>query len=324
MSETTSPPSPQNRRPDVPVREVAIFVGLAYALAWLVFTPALLGGAEPADPAFGVSTQIYVFTPAVTALLVVFLVRRPAQRARALGLVPLRPVHPIVGYSLLALLLFVVLGFVATLAAAALGVIRLDLAGFSGARAAIEERAPSAADALNATGFPTEAYLQALVVVFVAILPMSLLWNFGEELGWRGYLLPRLLPLGVWPALLLSGLIHALWHGPQMLIHLRSGGWGLENLALFVVSVTFAGVLFGWMRLASGSVWPAVVAHAANNSLNVLGFLTLSAADSPTSLLYPGGLGGVVGLAVVLAVVSVLAATGRLRMRNPARNEDGP
>ncbi|MBB5997809.1 CPBP family intramembrane glutamic endopeptidase [Streptomonospora salina] len=323
MSETTPPPSVRPRRPGVPVREVAVFVGLAYTLAWLVFAPALLGGAGPADPAFGTSTRIYVFTPAAAALLVVFAVWRPARRARALGLAPLRPVRRAAGYSLLALPLFAALGFAATLAAAALGVIQLDLAGFSGLRAAIAERTPSAADSMSPTGFPTEAYLRALLVVLVAILPLSLLWNLGEELGWRGYLLPRLLPLGVWPALLLSGLIHALWHGPQMFVHLRSGGWGPQDLVLFTASVTAAGVLFGWMRLASGSVWPAVAAHAANNTLNILGFLTLSAAGSPASPLYPGGLGGVVGLAVVLAAIGVLAATGRLRVRTPGRDEDG-
>jgi uncharacterized protein len=302
------------------VREIAIFVGLAYVLAWLVFTPALIKGAEPDDAAFAVSTQLYVFTPALAALLVVFLVWRPQRRAQALGLVPVRPLRRMGGYILLALGMFVVLGFAATLLAAALGVTQLDLVDFSGLRSAIEERAPAAAGALNADGFPTAAYLLALGVVLAAILPLALLMNLGEELGWRGYLLPRLLPLGVWPALLVTGLIHALWHGPQLLLHLHAGTMGPAGVAMFIASTLMVGIIIGWFRLASGSVWPAVVAHAANNSFNTLGFLTLSAADAPADpLLYPGGLGGIVGGTVLLTVAGWLAATGRLRVRHVDR-----
>ena len=38
-----------------------------------------------------------------------------------------------------------------------------------------------------------------------------------KELGWRGYLLPKLMPLGEKKALLISGLIWGLWHAPQVL-----------------------------------------------------------------------------------------------------------
>src|SRR5690606_13655645 len=53
--------------------------------------------------------------------------------------------------------------------------------------------------------------VQALVVVQLAIIPFGALLNmipaFGEELGWRGWLLPSLMPLGTWPALLISGAV---------------------------------------------------------------------------------------------------------------------
>jgi membrane protease YdiL (CAAX protease family) len=43
------------------------------------------------------------------------------------------------------------------------------------------------------------------------------LFAFGEELGWRGYLLPKLMPLGKWKAYVLVGIIWGLWHGPLVL-----------------------------------------------------------------------------------------------------------
>jgi uncharacterized protein len=55
-----------------------------------------------------------------------------------------------------------------------------------------------------------------LTVVFAPIFNAIL--GFGEELGWRGYLLPKLMPLGKVRAYLLLGLVWALWHLPLILI----------------------------------------------------------------------------------------------------------
>ncbi|MBB4934281.1 membrane protease YdiL (CAAX protease family) [Lipingzhangella halophila] len=301
----------------LPFREIASFVALAFGLAWLVHTPALLGGVGPEDPLYGISAQVYMFTPGLAALVVGFAVwRRPSRVARGLALT-LRPFRRVGGYCLLALLVFTLLGVVAPLVAAALGVIQLDLTGFSGLRAAIEERAPGATEHLTESGFPLRAYLVAVGTFLVTAVPMSLLTSFGEEVGWRGYLLPRLLPLGVWPALLVTGLIHGLWHSPQLFIQARSGGMGADSITVFLVFIVVAGILFGWLRLASGSVWPAVVAHGVNNSVTALGFLTLSAADTPTHpVLYSGGAGGVVGMVLILILVCALALSGQLRVRS--------
>ncbi|RNL84347.1 CPBP family intramembrane glutamic endopeptidase [Halostreptopolyspora alba] len=301
----------------LPLREIAAFVALVFGLAWLVHTPALLSGIGPEDPLYGMSAQLYMFTPGLAALAIGFVVwRRPARVARGLALT-LRPFRRVGGYCLLAFLVFTLLGVIAPLVAAALGVIQLDLTGFSGLRAAIEERMPGAAKDLTPTGFPLRAYLVALGMFLLTVVPVTLLMTFGEELGWRGYLLPRLLPLGVWPALLLTGVIHGLWHGPQLLIQARSGWMGADSVAVFLTFVVVAGILFGWLRLASGSVWPAVVAHGANNSVTSLGFLTLSDADTPTHpVLYSGGAGGAVGMVLILLLVGLLAARGQFRVRS--------
>src|SRR5699024_1248947 len=150
----------------------------------------------------------------------------------------------------------------------------------------------------------------------VAVFPFTLLNCFGEELGWRGYLLPRLLPRGVWPALLVSGLVHGLWHSPQLFIQFTSGSFDLAQVLSFLAFCLVIGVLLGWLRLASGSVWPAVIAHAANNGFALTGFLLLADTDSPTHpLLYSGGAGGVIGMTLIIAFLLPVAFTGRIRLR---------
>jgi membrane protease YdiL (CAAX protease family) len=316
---TEPTPTGTDRRPDL--RAALIFVLLAFALAWLVHLPALAGGIGVEDPLYGLSAQLYMFTPLLAALLVGFVSwRRPRRVLRELGVVPLRPVRRIVGYCLVAFGVFTALGFAATLIAGALGVVDLDLTNYSGLRAAIVARAPAAGGYLSDSGFPTVAFLVALGSVIGVIFPMSLPLMIGEEIGWRGFLFPRLLSLGVWPAMLLSGLIHGVWHGPQLFIQARSGAMGIDDVMIFLVGTTVFGIALGWLRLASCSVWPAVVAHGANNSVAQVGFLTLSAADSPTSsILYSGGAGGLIGSAVMLCVMGVLAAKGQFRIRSTQR-----
>ncbi len=88
-----------------------------------------------------------------------------------------------------------------------------------------------------------------------------------EEIGWRGYLLPRLTALGERRALLLSGLVHGLFHLPVVLLpslYLPAGNRAII-IPMFLTTVAAAGVLMGWLRLRTDSVWPAVLAHPTHN-----------------------------------------------------------
>src|SRR5512140_2090449 len=93
----------------------------------------------------------------------------------------------------------------------ALGQLELDPWHLSGMRALIE-KTPGAEKVLEKMSLQTLALLQ------LALLPVAPVLNavpcFGEEYGWRGYLLPKLLPLGQWRALLVSGAIWGVWHAP--------------------------------------------------------------------------------------------------------------
>lgn len=317
MSSHINEESPPLRRSALPAREIVLFVLLAFGLAWLVHVPALVTGATPEDPIYGLSATLYMFTPAIAALVIAYFVWRPRSVLRATGLTPLRPVRRVGGYSLDALLILPVAGAVAPLLAAAFGIIRLDLTGFSGYREALVELAPPVVGHLPESGFPLSALLMGIGFAVVTIFPFALLICFGEELGWRGYLLPRLLPLGVWPALLVSGIIHGLWHAPQLFIQFTSGFFSLAQILVFLAFCLVIGVLLGWLRLASGSVWPAVLAHAANNTFGIMGFLFLAHADSPTDpVLYAGGTGGVIGMAVTIVFLLPVVLTGRIRVRS--------
>jgi membrane protease YdiL (CAAX protease family) len=105
-------------------------------------------------------------------------------------------------------------------------------------------------------------------LLLVGIVRAALTFALAEEIGWRGYLLPRLASLGPGRALLLTGLLHGLFHLPLLLLtpFYHPEGNRLIVVPLFLASVATGGLVMGYMRLASGSLWPASLAHAAHNA----------------------------------------------------------
>jgi uncharacterized protein len=107
-----------------------------------------------------------------------------------------------------------------------------------------------------------------LMLLLIAV-PVTL-FTFGEEYGWRGYLLPRLLPLGEIRASVLLGLIWGVWHLPLLLAGLN---YPVVNVWLAIIVFTFVTVAlsftYTWFYVASsGSVLVAAVFHASTNQFS--------------------------------------------------------
>ena len=90
----------------------------------------------------------------------------------------------------------------------------------------------------------------------------------GEEIGWRGYLVPTLRAKhGMAATVMISGLIWASWHMPVILLaDYHSAAPQAYAIACFTVMVTATGGIAAWLRLRSGSVWPAIALHAVHNA----------------------------------------------------------
>lgn len=95
----------------------------------------------------------------------------------------------------------------------------------------------------------------------------SLARALGEEIGWRGFLLPRLVQkLGFGFGCLLSGCIWASWHYPLLLgADYNAGTTPAYALICFTLMVIAMAFVMGWLRLKSGSLWPCALLHASHN-----------------------------------------------------------
>lgn len=305
-STRTLPAPPLDR---VPWRAVAVFTVVAMVLAWAVALPLWLGDGL-SSPLLGIVAPVMMYTPALAVLVATFLLRVPGtDRARFLGLWPLRPVGRTVWFVVAAVLVPPVVVALTVLLSGALGLVRLDLVSFSGFT---EVMAPVLREAgVDPGGLP----IQAMVIGQIAAIPLGALINsflaFGEELGWRGWLVPALRPMGVWPALLISGAIWGLWHSPLILLGYNFGRTDLWGVLLMTGGCIAWGILFGWTRLRTGSVWPAVVGHGSLNAAGGLLMLFIASGENPD----PAVVGplGLVSWAVLAVVVLVLALTGQFR-----------
>jgi membrane protease YdiL (CAAX protease family) len=106
-----------------------------------------------------------------------------------------------------------------------------------------------------------------LVLTPTALMIMSLASALGEEVGWRGFLVPELAKQTSYTKLsLLTGVIWAAWHSPILLFADYNAGtnrwYALGCFTVMVVSMCF---VLAWLRLKSGSLWPAALLHASHN-----------------------------------------------------------
>ena len=120
---------------------------------------------------------------------------------------------------------------------------------------------------VNHAGLFAAAYSIPTTLIFAFLSTM--MWALGEELGWRGFLQPRMGAwLGTTKGALVVGLIWAAWHYPVLLgADYNSGTPPAYALTCFTLTVVSMAVISGWLRTVSASIWPSVVLHAIHNTL---------------------------------------------------------
>jgi hypothetical protein len=120
------------------------------------------------------------------------------------------------------------------------------------------------------------------------------IFGFGEELGWRGYLLPKVIPLGKLRAYLLLGIIWALWHMPLIAIGFTYPNHPFLGMIAFTGLTTGLGIYFNEMTLLHESSPLAGWIHGIFNSQK-LGVWPLLFPNTDPLL---GGYSGIIGIAV--------------------------
>jgi len=107
-----------------------------------------------------------------------------------------------------------------------------------------------------------------LLLLATAGVARSCSTALGEEIGWRGFLVPELARhMSFTKTAFVSGLIWAVWHSPILIFADYNSGtpawYGFSCFAVLVLAISF---VFAWLRLKSGSLWTGVLLHSSHNA----------------------------------------------------------
>jgi membrane protease YdiL (CAAX protease family) len=226
-------------------KKIVVFLALTFALSSIFYYLIITTKSFPTSYALGI-----MWCPGLAAVITQLIFHRSL---RGLGWKPGRGRYLLASYAL-------PLAYVLTVYVLVwlLGLGRFDAARLEWA--------------LRAANGPSSAPFSALSSYLAITLTFGFMINcfaaLGEEIGWRGLLVPELAKsLTFTKTALISGGIWAIWHWPTILSgEYNNAGiplwFGMLCFTVMVIGISFP---FAWLRLQSGSLWGAVLMHAAHN-----------------------------------------------------------
>ena len=294
-------------------RRIVIYVALAYGLAWALWVavvyPMVNGGG------LGTSMQLAIaagmFAPAIAAALTRLITKEGFKDAW----IKPRAFKKTWRYYLLAWFGPLVL----VLAGAALYFL-FNPADFDPSMSYVIQAMREQAEAMGVEMSVDDETIRLTQIASLATLVIAPAINavtcFGEEWGWRGYLLPRLLGrFSIIPTLLISGIIWGIWHAPITLIGHNYGlgyaGYPFTGIAAMCLFCIVLGVFMSYVTLRTGSCLPAVFAHGMVNGSAAAGIIFSATGGNPFVGPAPTGiLGGAFFIVAAIFMAVDLARNG--------------
>jgi membrane protease YdiL (CAAX protease family) len=256
------------------VRRVGLFVGITFILSWLtVILFSALGGKWETYSGLMIGV-VFMFMPMISAVLVQRFVCRE-QLKEPLGISLKLNRWWLVAWLLPLLITFATIGISLLIPGISFSP---DLSGYF--------------ERLKEEGVPSEQIEQ--IKAQIASFPIHIIWiiwiiqgllagitinaitGFGEELGWRGFLLRNLIDIGFWKSSAIIGLIWGIWHAPLILQgRLRYPQHPVEGVIMMIIFCLLLSPLFSYIRLKSKSVVAAAILHGSFNGTTGLSILAV-------------------------------------------------
>ena len=142
--------------------------------------------------------------------------------------------------------------------------------------------------------------LSPIVILFNGLLSgllVSTILAYGEERGWRGFLLKELAPLGFWKSSLLLGFIWGLWHFPLIIKGYNFPDHPYEGVLLMGLSCALLSPIMCYLTEKSGHVLSAAIFHGAMNGVFGLSVVFLKGGND--LLIGPFALSGILSLIIL-------------------------
>jgi uncharacterized protein len=276
-------------------KKILLFITLTFLLDWsMVFLYLALGGAADGLIILGMA---YMFIPMIVALTVQKAIcKEPVAGPLGISF----KINPwfFIAWFLPVLIVFAVMGVSLLLPGVSF---TPDMSGFLNSLKGMltPEQMDQAKQQL--AGMPAHPVWLAVLIALIAGTTVNAVLGFGEELGWRGFLLKELSFMGFWKSSALIGFIWGIWHAPLVLY----AGFNYPEHPQLGVLVMIAWVmivapLFSYIRIKAHSVIASSILHGTINAVPVIAVLLISGGNDLTV--------GICGLAgfIVFAIIDIL------------------
>jgi len=144
-----------------------------------------------------------------------------------------------------------------------------------------------------------------IAIFATAGLIMACLAALGEEIGWRGFLIPQLIKITTYTkAVLITGIIWAIWHYPAIIYADYNRPTPLLfQIIVFTVAVLGYSSIAAWLRLKSKSIWPVVLWHGGHN-LFIQQIFMMMTVDTGVTYYFVDDFGiGVLAASIILGII---------------------
>lgn len=284
---------------------IVLFYIIACGFSWLLAGWLdTQGGLEAGTGLVAPTLFAYMFGPAIGSVIVTLLYDR-AHFWTSLGFVPFKPFQT---FS------WVLIGWIIPLVLIALSTILTFALTGTGPADAASRLYEAASSATTERGIELPFTKEQFFLISMAVnVPLGILINtvlitLNEEMGWRGWLQPRLAGMGFWPMSIVIGALWGIWHAPIIWMGYNYPGMGLTGVGLMIVWTILLTPYFSLMRERGGNVWAAGAMHGSLNALAGVGLLFIESPQWPYN-----GLLGLGGFVLILAGWIGIAAYRKAR-----------
>lgn len=180
-------------------------------------------------------------------------------------------------------------------------------------------------DAFFASDYLSERF--AALVMQIGFSIVLFLPGFGEEFGWRAYLMPKLMRLCGKPlAMVVGGVIWGLWHAPLTVTGHNFGvdypGFPWFGILMMCLMCTLINPFFTLLTERTKSVYPAAFAHMVNNNLSFAIVLSLFGSETVVEELEEMSSVPLFELMMVLLAVTGIVSFVLLMKQDKSNNND--
>ena len=270
---------------------ICLFSWMVFGLAWLI----ALKGQQPNGIGMQGVKVLYMFFPMIVALVLQWTKK---EKPSGTGLLKFN----ISWVWLIAVAIPFVVLLLAVLISALMPGAQLHygpegVIAFSGLEGEMADQLVAQFSAIP----PFAVIAGTLISGLIAGCTINAVVSFGEEYGWRNYMVDALRGQKFWKAALLIGFVWGIWHAPLILLGHNYPQHPVAGVGMMCVFCILLGVLELWFVLKTGSVIPAAMMHGTVNAISGASmFLVNGGSDLTVGV---PGLSGFIAIAIVIAII---------------------